>query len=141
MHRAVLLALPLCVACGSADAVRLAPCAGPEAPVVRALPVDLADVAPAPIGGLRAVNERIDFRPEVYRLESSGRAVVQTVVDADGRVVCTEVLQSAGRIFDLAARRALHRSPFTPAQRDGRPVAVVMEFPFSYRVGTTREAR
>ena len=74
--------------------------------------------------------ERVEARyPEEARLSGlTGTVGVRIVVGTDGRVISAEVLQSAGHGFDEAALEAARKLRFEPATREGRPVAVQLDY-------------
>jgi hypothetical protein len=53
-------------------------------------------------------------------------------IDATGHVPKAEVKTSAGEAFDVAARKALLASEFTPAELDGKPGPVRLEFSYKF---------
>jgi TonB family protein len=55
---------------------------------------------------------------------SAGTVVVETVIDEDGCVRQTRVVQSAGKGQDDAAVRSIEQWVFLPATQDGHPVRV-----------------
>src|SRR5712691_2510195 len=74
--------------------------------------------------------ERVEARyPEEARLSGlTGTVVVRIVVGTDGRVISAEVVQGAGHGFDEAALEAARKLRFEPATREGRPVAVQLDY-------------
>lgn len=66
------------------------------------------------------------------RNREQGRVTLRVSVDAEGRVLGIEVVETSGHIaLDEAARRAVRDWRFQPAMQDGRPVVA------SARVGIT----
>ncbi len=63
-----------------------------------------------------------------------GRAAVLLVIDIDasGAVTAVEVVESAGQGFDAAAVAAARRFVFTPAEVDGAPAAVRIQYRYSF---------
>jgi TonB family protein len=102
-----------------------------------------ADSTGSPPGPTAIV--RVDVLPEVAvsvppvypedarRLNVSGPVIVQALVSADGEVLRTRVIDSI-RLLDGAAVRAVEQWRFTPAMRDGRPVAVWVAVPVRFRL-------
>lgn len=62
----------------------------------------------------------------------------KVTIGKDGSVTAAEVVQSAGPEFDAAAREAVERFVFTPAQRDG--VAIPVAISYLYRFEDTPAA-
>ena len=105
-----------------------------EGPPPPALGPEAVDTPPAPVGGLRAVQERTDY-PEAARDRwIQGQVVVRAVVAPDGRVVWVAVEQSVHPLLDAAAVEAVWDSPFEPARLDGEPVQGVALVPLNYRL-------
>ena len=64
-----------------------------------------------------------------------GAVLARMHVDATGQVVQVEVLKSSGApILDRAAHDALAKWHFTPALRDGEPVADVVDLNINFRL-------
>jgi protein TonB len=64
-----------------------------------------------------------------------GAVLARMHVDANGQVVQVEVLKSSGSpILDRAAHDALAKWHFTPALRDGEPVADVVDLNINFRL-------
>jgi TonB family protein len=132
---AVVLALA-CVGCVTTGAARLDPvsCDGPGAPAVESVSAEDVDAPPTLIGGLEALQRRLQIPDAARRQSAAARAVVRFVVAADGTVVCSDAVQGNNGFFNDAARRAVHASAFEPAQNGGEPVAAITQLAVSYRV-------
>ncbi|HVW28798.1 MAG TPA: TonB family protein [Polyangiaceae bacterium] len=61
-----------------------------------------------------------------------GDVVLALTVDVDGHVSKVDVMQSGGAAFDEAATIAARQWTFTPARRDGKPVASRIRVPFHF---------
>jgi TonB family protein len=67
--------------------------------------------------------------PEEARLSgATGTVVVRIVVGVDGRVTSARVVQGAGHGFDESALEAARKLRFQPATRDGKAVAVQLDY-------------
>ncbi len=65
------------------------------------------------------------YYPESERRAGrEGSVVLKLEIGEDGKTVPVEVMDSAGRAFDEAARKVARTMLFSPAMRRGRPVAV-----------------
>ncbi|MGH8151851.1 MAG: energy transducer TonB [Rhodanobacteraceae bacterium] len=83
---------------------------------------------PPPAGETRAAQvvsaATPDYPVEAARNQTSGYAVVQFTVAADGAIEDAHIVQSSPRrVFDSAAVLAIRHSKFEPAMKDGQPVA------------------
>lgn len=65
-----------------------------------------------------------------------GRVVIRFIVDTSGRVEpgSIEAVESTHVLFTEAARAAIARARFAPAQVGGRPVRMLMELPFLFEL-------
>lgn len=62
-----------------------------------------------------------------------GTVVVKVLVDLEGNVEATELVQSV-EVLDEAALEAARQFKFTPAKLDGKPVKVWMAVPFKFKL-------
>lgn len=63
---------------------------------------------------------------------SAASVLLELTIDANGAVTHGAVLESAGPAFDTAALAAAGRLRFTPATRDGAPIAAAVPFRFDF---------
>ncbi len=76
------------------------------------------------VGGPQFVHRVLPQYPRLARrLGVEGTVVLRLSIDASGKLTQAEVVQSAGHGFDEEALRAVRESVFSPAVREGRPVA------------------
>lgn len=75
-----------------------------------------------------------DYPEQLRRAGVNGRVLVRFIVDTSGRVDPTSinVVQSTHELFSDAARRALTRFRFLPAEVSGRRVRAAAEMPFEF---------
>lgn len=65
--------------------------------------------------------------------ETSGAAVILKIkIEADGKVSSAEVSRSAGPAFDTAATAAVLKFRFSPAEVDGKPSAIRIEYRYEF---------
>ncbi len=87
------------------------------------------EVEPRPIGDLRVIY------PEVARLaNSTGSALVQAYVEADGRVQRAELVSATTSTFGRSALEAVRGSRFQPARRLGVAVACTIRLPIRFEL-------
>jgi len=126
-----------------ATAARGNPAAPASAPVgdntafaTRAAPVDTIDVDTPPRLQRNLPPEELRRRyPEAARaarLEADVR--LELVVDEAGQVTSARVLAAVGNGFDQAAIEAVRQFRFSPATRNGRPLAVRIPWTFKFRL-------
>jgi len=69
-----------------------------------------------------------DYTEEALEAEIEGRVVLQLEIDAEGNVDGVEVVDGLGYGLDEAAKAAARQYEFEPAEIDGEPAPVVMQF-------------
>ena len=105
------------------------------APVVGADGVyETAEVQPELIGGLRGLQERVEYPEDARQAGIQGQVVVQFVVDEGGKVRDVTVLRSPDLALSAAALRAVRRSRFKPGTVGGEPVRVRFAVPVTFRL-------
>jgi TonB family protein len=116
-HRAVvlLLVLLLAVPAGAQDA----PDSG--------TPTGVLTKAPAL---LQQVEAR--FPPEAAAQGLAGTVVMEVDLGADGKVMDARVVQPAGHGFDEAALEAVRQFQFSPAEVDGQPAPVRIQYAYEF---------
>lgn len=92
-------------------------------------PVPIFKLTQAP----RFLHREIPVYPETMRTQGiSGIVRLEALIDKKGRVRKVNILKSAGKHFDKAARRAILASSFYPAEVENEPVAVLLRLPVSF---------
>ena len=77
---------------------------------------------------------KAEYPPQAQRQGLEAEVVLELTVDTDGRVTEVRVVGAAGNGFDEAALRAAHAFRFTPATRDGRPVAARIHYRYRFQL-------
>ena len=78
----------------------------------------------------------VEYPPALYQQGIEGTVTLRLFVDEKGTVVreSTQVAESSGYpAFDSAAVAGVPKMHFSPAQRDGRPVAMTFTQPVHFR--------
>jgi TonB family protein len=92
------------------------------------------DVMPWPRGGMKAILDQIYYPREARDQGIEGRVLVGFLVDENGDVTETEVLQGIGFGCDEVARQVIAATKFAPAQRDGHAVSSRVAIPIEFRL-------
>lgn len=83
------------------------------------------DVRPALLNPDEVYTNLQKFYPEAERAaKREARVVVKLALDAAGKVVSADVVNSGGAAFDSAARSVALRMRFSPAKSGGKPVPI-----------------
>ncbi len=78
------------------------------------------------VGGPQFIQRAMPQYPRAARrMGVEGTVVLRLSIDVSGKLTQAEVVQSAGHGFDEEALRAVRQSVFSPAVREGRPIACV----------------
>jgi TonB family protein len=95
-----------------------------------------AEVAPAAPSGLVAPQPTNAITPEYPESKKASaetaRVGLTLTLDATGAVTEVAITSSAGAEFDQAALDAARRLTFSPAMRDGKPIAARIPFSFAF---------
>jgi len=92
-------------------------------------PVPIFQLTQAP----RFSHREIPIYPEVMRLDGvSGIVKLEVLIDNQGRVRQVNIVKSAGKHFDEAAKYAILASRFYPAKVNNKPVAVLLRLPVKF---------
>ena len=93
------------------------------------IPVPIFQLTQAP----RFLHREVPIYPEAMRTQGiSGVVKLEVLIDKDGRVREVNILASAGKLFDAAARQAILASRFYPAEVDKNTVAVLLRLPVTF---------
>ncbi|MEZ4700878.1 MAG: M56 family metallopeptidase [Rhodothermales bacterium] len=89
---------------------------------------------PVLVGGLRSLQESIQYPDIARRAGIEGRVFIQFVVDNQGRVIDPTVVRGIGGGCDEEAIRAVSQARFAPGRQRGVPVAVKMSIPITFKL-------
>ena len=93
----------------------------------------LAEAQFGSAGGPDFLKKALPKYPRMARMMGKeGVVVLRVTIDEHGRAVEVEILNKAGCGFDEEAVQAVRQSVFTPARRDGRPVACKALLPIRF---------
>lgn len=89
-----------------------------------------ADTAPRPLSRARPI-----YPAAFRRAGINGEALVEFIIDLDGKPAQVQVLRATDAAFGDSARNSIVQWRFTPALKNGRPVRVRLQVPMVYTVG------
>lgn len=96
--------------------------------------VETSEIAPSLVGGFDAFQAGIVYPRFEREAGTEGRVIVRFVVGTDGVPGSIEVVRSVSPGLDRAAADAVRAARFTPGMQNGRPVAVRMTLPVTFRI-------
>jgi periplasmic protein TonB len=92
------------------------------------------DTPPAPVGGLTAIMQNVTYPKAAMKDGIEGKVLLAVVVDAAGHTKSASVQQSVRKDLDEAALKAIKKSEWIPAQKDGKPVACTIIVPIQFKL-------
>ncbi len=95
---------------------------------------DDPDVMPFPIGGMKAIAENVVY-PEIAKVNKlEGKVLVKALINEQGKVASTEVVESLSVECDKAAVDAIKKVKFNPALKDGKAVKCEVVIPVQFKL-------
>jgi len=94
--------------------------------------IDVPQELPQPVGGLKAIQEKIHFTEIARRIDVEGTVYIQAKIDKEGNVVEATILKGIGGGLDEEALNAVLSTKFIPGKQRGRPVNVKMVIPIKF---------
>jgi protein TonB len=88
---------------------------------------------PQPIGGLKAIQEKIEYPEIAIRASVEGKVFVRAFVDETGTVTNAEIVKGIGAGCDEAALDAIQKTKFTPGKQRGKPIKVQVTIPVVFK--------
>lgn len=89
---------------------------------------------PEPIGGLKAIQEKIVYPELARRAGVQGKVFIRAYVDEKGNVTSAEVIKGIGGGCDEAALDAVLKTKFTPGKQRGKPIKVQVTIPVLFKL-------
>ena len=93
---------------------------------------EVVEEMPAPIGGIKAIQEKVHYTDIARRIELQGTVYIQAKIDKNGNVVEATILKGIGGGLDEEALNAVTSTKFTPGKQRGKPVKVKMVIPIKF---------
>ena len=104
-----------------------------------AIAQETVDKMPMPKAGMSALAKNIVY-PESARKEGiEGKVFIVATVDADGKVINTEIKKSVNSELDAAAVKAVEMTAFTPAEKNGKKVKATVTIPIQFKLDNCKE--
>jgi protein TonB len=89
---------------------------------------------PEPIGGIRAIQEKIVYPEIAKRAGVEGKVYILAFVDESGNVTKAQILKGIGAGCDEAALDAVLKTKFKPGKQRGKPVKVQVSIPVVFKL-------
>jgi TonB family protein len=95
------------------------------------------DTPPVPVGGFAVLQQHVVYPELAVRAGVEGRVTINTLIDVDGQVTETKVVQSLGSNgCDEAAIAAIRAVKWKPAMNRDQPVKVWISVPIDFKLNT-----
>lgn len=89
---------------------------------------------PELIGGMKALQEAVEYPGFARKAGIEGRVIVRFVVDENGNVTNPTVTSGVHKLLNKAALEAVKKLKFKPGMQRGKPVKVRMSLPVTFRL-------
>ena len=89
---------------------------------------------PEPIGGISAIQQKIEYPEIAKRAGVEGKVYVIAFVDEDGNVTGAKIIKGIGAGCDEAALDAVRKTKFKPGKQRGTPVKVQVSIPIVFKL-------
>jgi len=89
---------------------------------------------PELIGGMKALQESVDYPDFAKKAGIEGRVIVQFVVDEQGNVTNPKVTRGVHKLLNEEAIKAVKDQKFKPGKQRGKAVKVQMSLPVTFRL-------
>ncbi|GBD89188.1 gram-negative bacterial tonB protein [bacterium BMS3Abin03] len=89
---------------------------------------------PQPIGGIKAIQEKIVYPEIAKRAGVEGKVYVLAFVDEKGNVTKAKIIKGIGAGCDEAALNAVLKTKFKPGKQRGKPVKVQVSIPIVFKL-------
>ncbi len=87
---------------------------------------------PELIGGLKGLQEEVEYPEFARKAGIEGRVFVQFIVDENGNVTQPTVLRSPHKLLSEEALRVIREAKFKPGKQRGKSVKVKMSLPVTF---------
>lgn len=89
---------------------------------------------PELIGGMKALQQEVEYPDFARKAGIEGRVFVQFVVDENGNVQSPKVTRGVHKLLNQEAVRAVKQMKFKPGKQRGQAVKVQMSLPVTFRL-------
>ncbi|UCH64845.1 MAG: energy transducer TonB [Ignavibacterium sp.] len=91
-----------------------------------------SEVMPEPIGGIAAIQKKVDYTEIAIRTRIEGTVAIEAVIDEEGKVIDATIVRDIGGGLGESALRAVLATKFSPGKQRGKPVKVKVTIPIKF---------
>ena len=91
-----------------------------------------SEVMPQPIGGIKAIQEKVQYTEIAILAMIEGTVVIEAIIDKEGNVIDSKIIRDIGGGLGESALNAVRTTKFTPGKQRGKPVKVKVTIPIKF---------
>jgi protein TonB len=103
--------------------------------------ITYTDNMPAPIGGIRTIQEKIHYPKTAEENGVEGRVYVKAYIDKNGNVAAAQIIKGIGSGCDEAAIKAVKETKFIPASNKNGPIGAQVAIPILFKLDSKKEKK
>lgn len=92
------------------------------------------DQAPQPVGGFKAIQEKLTYPDEARKTGTMGEVLVNVFINEQGKLTKIKIKKSLNPECDKAAIVALKSVEWKPAEKDGKPIETWVTIPVNFKL-------
>ncbi len=101
------------------------------------MPICDVDICPEPIGGIKAIQERVVYPKEAKQYGLEGNVSIVATINKEGFVTASEIIKGLGLGCDEAALKAVKKSRFLPGHDKGNIVKSHLTLNIEFKIEKT----
>ncbi len=101
--------------------------------------ITYTDKMPAPVGGIKGIQEKIHYPEIAKRAGIEGRVYVKAYIDKNGNVAAAQIIKGIGSGCDESAIEAVKKTKFIPASWKEQPVGAQVAIPILFKLDSKEE--
>ncbi|MEP7220946.1 MAG: energy transducer TonB [Bacteroidota bacterium] len=95
---------------------------------------EFVQVDEEPVWDQTDLQRRIKYPELAWQNNIQGQVIIRALIDGQGHVAKTRIDRSDNNVLTPAALKAVMETSFTPAMKDGKPIAVWVSMPFTFKL-------
>ena len=99
-----------------------------------ATPFIAVEIMPEPIGGIKGIQEKIEYPKKAIKNKVEGTVYILAFVDEFGEVTKAMVVQGIGSGCDEEALNSVKETKFIPGMHEGKKVKVQVSIPIIFKL-------
>ncbi len=96
--------------------------------------IEWASKMPKPIGGLKAIQEKVEYTTIAKMIGLEGKVIIEAWVDEHGNVKDAIIVRDIGGGLGESVVKAILETKFIPGKQGNTPVRVKMNIPIVFKL-------